>query len=128
VEKRICKKCNNSYPLNKENFPVQIKDGRMYFYYVCKECKRYEDSIRYKEKKLKAEIAKDEAWKDPFRDKIFICKHCGEKKNFDQMRVNATNKAMDSKCKACYNKKSKEYKENYDANCFIRSQKKGAKQ
>lgn len=126
MEKRICKKCNQSHPLTKDYFYEQIKGGKIYFYRTCIECRKYEDVIRYKEKKLKLEIAKDESWKDPFRDKIFTCKHCGEKKNFDQMRVNATNKAMDARCKACYNKKSKEYKENYDANCFIKSQKKGS--
>lgn len=127
MESRKCKKCNETFSLTEDFFHRTNKNkGVINYTTTCKRCRNYQASIRYKENKLKAEIAKQESWKDPFRDKIFICKHCGEKKNFDQMRVNATNKAMDSRCKACYNKKSKEYNKNYDANCFIKSKKKGS--
>lgn len=125
MKERICIKCHRSYPLTEDYFyKNNLTRGVINFRTDCKECFTYENRIKYKLRKLKAEQAKKDAWKDEFKDKTFICKHCGKEKTFEQMRVNTTTKKVESRCKACFNEKHKEYKQNYDANAFIKSTKK----
>lgn len=123
MDERTCKQCKETYPLTDEFF-YRNNNDRGYFHYShkCKTCKREQSAYEHRLRKAKKEKAKEDAWKEEFKNKIFACKHCGKEKTFDEMRINSTNKKMDSRCKACYNKKHKEsYSHNYKASVFEKS-------
>lgn len=110
MEKRKCKKCNEVSELNENNFKkiFDKKMGKFYFRGTCNKCRLADETYYNKLRKLKKEKAQQDEWKQKFINQTFICKYCNKEKTFDEMRVNSTNKAMENRCKKCFNIRHKE--------------------
>ncbi len=114
TKEKECSYCKETFPETEEFF--YKNNGGKNFRKDCKYCFDYKSNIRKKEKKLQQE--KDQ-WKEQHQDQVFICKICGQPKKFEEMRKDASKKAIEKRCNSCYNKQRKEvYRGNYKANIY----------
>jgi hypothetical protein len=82
----------------------------------CKYCFDYDQSIKKKQKKLQKE---QDAWKEQYKNKEFICIYCGKKKMFDHMRKDTKAKRVENRCTDCFNKKRNQiYNKNWESRLY----------
>lgn len=122
MEDRKCSSCTNVFPLTEEFF-YKTNHGKGYFNFMteCKICNRERRKYNYALKKAKEEKAKEDSWLDEHKNKLHLCKWCGEEKALSEMRINRSKKQIEARCKKCYNKRDKEmYRPNHEANIFAK--------
>lgn len=124
-EKRTCKNCRQSFPATEDFFYRTNNDkGFLNLRTECKACHNERSYYNQRLAKAKREQIEKDKWKEELKDKIFVCKHCGQEKKFEEMKIQDSKQTVTNMCKKCSNKKIKEiYRPNHHANLFEKAAK-----